>query len=217
MRATLIGATGMIGGQLLQRLLEDPWFDCVRILVRRPFAPEHPKLEKKLVDFNDAESFRLALEDSDVIFSCIGTTQKKVKGDKAAYRAIDFAIPVHAAQYGKDCGCQSFLLVSSVGASARSNNFYLQLKGETEEAVIGSGIPAIHIFRPSLLLGNREEFRFSEKIAAYALPVFSFLIPKKYRPIKSADVATAMLGASKREGTGVFYYEFKEIKELGVG
>lgn len=212
MRATLIGATGLIGNQLLQLLLEDPCFDFVRVLVRRPFLQEHPKLEKKLVDFKDAESFRLALEDSDVIFSCIGTTQKKVKGDKAAYRAIDYAIPVNAARFGKEGGCQSFFLVSSVGANAKSKNFYLQLKGETEEAVIASGIPAIHIFRPSLLLGNREEFRFSEKIAVYVMPVFSFLVPKKYRPIKSADVAKAMLRASKKNEEGVKIYEYKEIK-----
>lgn len=212
MRATLIGATGMIGNQLLQLLLEDSFFDTVRILVRRPYPQEHPKLEKKLVDFNDAESFRLALEDSDVIFSCIGTTQKKVKGDKAAYRAIDYAIPVHAARLGKEGGCQSFLLVSSVGANAGSSNFYLQLKGETEDAVIESGIPRIHIFRPSLLLGNREEFRFSEKIAVYVMPVFSFLVPKKYRPIKSADVAKAMLRASKKNEEGVKIYEYKDIR-----
>jgi uncharacterized protein YbjT (DUF2867 family) len=79
MIATLIGATGLIGSHLLELLLNDEYFDTVRILVRRPFEPDHPKLEKKLVDFSDIESFRLALEDSEVVFCAIGTTQKKVK------------------------------------------------------------------------------------------------------------------------------------------
>lgn len=202
----------MIGGQLLQLLLDDPYFDTVRVLVRRPFPLEHPKLEKKLVNFSDTESLRLALEDSQVLFSAIGTTQKKVKGDKAAYRAIDHDIPVNAARLGKETGVASFLLVSSVGANAQSGNFYLQLKGQTEEGVTSSGIPSIHIFRPSFLLGKREEFRLGEKIALYVMPVFSFLLPKKYRPIRSADVAKAMISAAKEQEHGVFVHEYTEMK-----
>lgn len=106
MRATVIGATGLIGSHLLELLLADDNFDSVRILLRRPFDLTHPKLEKKLVDFSDMENFRLALEDSDVIFCAIGTTQKKVKGDKSAYRKVDFDIAVNAAQLGKLCGCE---------------------------------------------------------------------------------------------------------------
>ena len=123
MRATVIGATGLIGSHLLELLLADDNFDSVRILLRGPFDLTHPKLEKKLVDFSDMESFRLALEDSDVIFCAIGTTQKKVKGDKSAYRKVDFDIAVNSAQLGKLCGCETFVLVSAVGANSQSNNF----------------------------------------------------------------------------------------------
>src|ERR1700693_448276 len=99
--ATLIGATGLIGGELLKLLLDDPYFETVRILVRRPFAPEHPKLEKKLVDFNDADSLLVALDGSDTVFVAVGTTQRKVKGDQQAYRRVDYDIPVNVARYCK--------------------------------------------------------------------------------------------------------------------
>lgn len=174
MTATLIGATGLIGSHLLELLLADDKFGTVRILVRRPFELNHPKLEKKLVDFSDMESYRLALEGSDVIFCAIGTTQKKVKGDKEAYRKVDFDIPVNAARLGKLCGCETFVLVSSVGASSKSNNFYLKLKGEVEDAVNACGITHLHIVRPSLLLGKRKEYRFGERIAQAVMPVISF-------------------------------------------
>lgn len=200
MRATVIGATGLIGSHLLELLLADDNFDSVRILLRRPFDLTHPKLEKKLVDFSDMENFRLALEDSDVIFCAIGTTQKKVKGDKSAYRKVDFDIAVNSAQLGKLCGCETFVLVSAVGANSQSNNFYLKLKGETEEAVKATGIKSIHIVRPSLLLGDRKEFRLGEKMAQWMMPVFSFLIPKKYRPIHAKKVAEMMINAAKITG-----------------
>jgi uncharacterized protein YbjT (DUF2867 family) len=210
--ATLIGATGLIGGHLLQELLNDPYFDKVRILIRRPLEITDPKLEKKLVDFTDVESFKLALENSDVIFCAIGTTQKKVKGDKVAYRKIDFDIPVHTAKFCKETGCEKFILVSSIGANSKSNNFYLKLKGEVEDAVKAVGIKATHIMQPSTLLGARKEFRPGERIAQAVMKLFSFLIPSHYKAIEAKDVAKAMLRVAKKEEDGVFVYTYKEIK-----
>lgn len=204
MRATVIGATGLIGGYLLELLLKDDHFDSVRVLVRRPFVADHPKLEKKLVDFTDAESFRLALEGCDVVFCSIGTTQKKVKGDKEAYRKIDYDITVNAARFSKLNGCETFVFVSSVGASSKSKNFYLKLKGEIEDAVRSVGLKHVHIMRPSLLTGDRKEFRLSEKIAQWVIPVFSFLLPKKYRPVKAKDVAAEMARIAKKQPTLLF-------------
>lgn len=198
MRATVIGATGLIGGYLLELLLKDDHFDSVRILVRRPFESDHPKLEKKLVDFTDAESFRLALEGSDVIFCSIGTTQKKVKGDKETYRKIDFDITVNAARFSKLNGCETFVFVSSVGANSKSKNYYLNLKGEIEDTVKTVGLKHLHIMQPSLLLGDRKESRFGEKIAQWVMPVFSFLIPKKYRHVKARHVAKEMIRMTRK-------------------
>jgi uncharacterized protein YbjT (DUF2867 family) len=212
--ATLIGATGLIGGYLLQDLLNDPYFDIVRILIRRPLDLSHPKLEKKLVDFNDAESFRLALESSDAVFCAIGTTKKKVKGNKVAYRKIDFDIPVHAAKFCKESECNKFILVSSIGANSKSNNFYLKLKGEVEDAVKAIGIKSIHIMQPSTLLGARKEFRLGERIAQAIMKIFAFLIPSRYKAIEAKDVARAMLSAAKKEEEGLFIYDYTKIKRL---
>lgn len=201
MHATIIGSTGLIGSHLLNLLINNPDYATVRILIRRPLEFSHPKLEKKLVDFNDMESFRLALEGTEVIFCCIGTTMKKMKGDKEAYRKIDYGIAVQAAQLGKACGCEKFVLVSAVGADSKSRNFYLKLKGETEEGVQSSGIESVYILRPSLLIGNRKEFRAGEKLAAWLMPLFSFLLPARYRPVKASEVAKAMVNAVKDPDT----------------
>ncbi len=211
MTATLIGATGLIGSHLLPLLLEDDYFDTVRVLVRKPFAVAHSKLEVKLVDFSDTESYRLALEGSDVIFCSIGTTQKKVNGDKAAYRKIDYDIPVQAARLGKLCGCETFVMVSAIAANSKSNNFYIKLKGETEDAVKASGIRSIHIMQPSLLLGHREEYRFGERVAQKIMKPLSFLFPAKWKPVPVNKVAQKMWKVSKENKNGVFSYTYSAI------
>ncbi|MEI9947189.1 MAG: NAD(P)H-binding protein [Chitinophagaceae bacterium] len=212
--ASLIGATGLIGNYLLQELLKDDYFTTVRLLIRRPVALSHPKLEKKLVDFNDAESFKLALEGTTIIFCCIGTTTKKVKGNKELYRKIDFDIPVNTAKFGKETGCETFVFVSSLGANKNSNSFYLKLKGETEEALKSIGLNSLYIMRPSLLLGKRKEFRLGEKLAEVFMVPVSFLLPAKYKPVDGMKVAKAMIVAAKQEKKGIFVYENREIKNF---
>ncbi len=214
MTATLIGATGLIGNYLLEELLQDNYFDTVKILIRRPMEFSHPKLEKHLVDFNDGDSFLVALSNSDVVFCSIGTTQKKVKGDKAAFRKIDYDIAVNAARFSKMVGCETFVLVSSVGANSNSNNFYLKLKGEIEEAVKETELKSIHIMRPSVLLGDRKEKRIGESISKNIMSALSFLVPSKYKPIQGRTVAKAMKNVSKENKQGFFIYEYKEIKTL---
>lgn len=212
--AAIIGATGLTGQHLKQLLLEDKYFDIIRLIVRRPLPKTNPRIEVKLVDFNDSESVKLALEEVHTIFCCIGTTQKKVKGDKTLYRKIDFDIPVHAARLGKENGCEQFIHMSSVGANSSSGNFYLKLKGEVEEALKASGINSIHIMRPSILLGKRQEFRLGERIGQTVATILSFLIPTKYKPIQSKTVAKAMLNAAKIDKPGFYIYEYKELMRL---
>ena len=209
--ATLIGATGLIGCYLLQLLLEDPYFETIRILIRRPLDLQHPKLEKKIVDFNDADSLLVAIDNSEVVFCTVGTTQRKVKGNKNAYRKVDYDIPVKTARFCKLTGCEKFILVSSVGASSKSSNFYLNLKGEVEDAIESAGINSVHIIRPSILLGKRGEFRQGEKIGKFFMNIISFLIPSKYKPIHAKDVANKMLKVSKKNEQGIFIYEHNEI------
>jgi uncharacterized protein YbjT (DUF2867 family) len=215
MTATLIGVTGLTGGYLLEELLRDEYYKTVRVLVRRPLDISHAKLEKKLVDFNDEESFRLALEESDVVFCAIGTTQKKVKGDKAAYRKVDYDIPVNAARLCKMTGCSTFVLVSSAGANSKGVNFYAKLKGEVEDAVRSVGLISVHIMRPSMLLGDRKEFRLGEKIGKVMMTALSFLIPAKYKAVHARKVALAMLAASKKKEEGFFIHDNIEIRKSG--
>jgi uncharacterized protein YbjT (DUF2867 family) len=212
--ATIIGVTGLIGNYLYELLKQDENFDIIRLIVRRPFQHTDIKTEVKLVDFSDAESFQLALEGSDVVFCAIGTTQKKVKGDKTAYRKVDYDIAVNAARFCKMTGCSTFILVSSVGANSKSNNFYLKLKGEVEDAIKAVGLRSVHIMRPSMLIGDRKEFRFGEKIGTPVMKAISFLLPSKYKPVHGRDVAKAMMIVSKKNEEGFFVYEYAAIINL---
>src|SRR5512133_705975 len=200
--ATIIGATGLIGNQLVELLGKDDYFRKIRVVVRRQVSFIDPDIDVRIIDFNDNEAFRSALEGSSAVFCAVGTTQKKVKGDKTAYRKVDYEIPVHAAQLTSETGCQCFLLVSSVGANSKSNNFYLRLKGEVEDALRDIRITSINIFRPSMLLGDRQEFRAGEMLGkALAVPL-SFLFPADYRPVHGLTVAKAMITASKKSIPG---------------
>lgn len=172
-----------------------------------------PSWRKKIVDFNDSDSLLVALSNSDVVICSIGTTQRKVKGDKEAYRKIDFDIPVKLARLSKMTGCEKFILVSSIGADVKNSRFYLQLKGEVEDAVKEIGLRSLHIMRPSLLLGDRKEFRLGEDFGKIFMIAFSSLIPSKYKAIQAKDVARAMVAIAKKSEEGVFVYEYKEIQE----
>jgi len=217
--AVIIGATGMIGTYLQELLLKDDYFSTVRIVVRRPLPKTDPKMEVKLVDFADAESLKLALEESDAVFCCIGTTQKNVKGDKELYRKIDFDIPVKTARFAKEAGCEKIIIVSSVGADSRSKTFYLKLKGEVEDALQHAGLRAVHIMQPSMLLGDRKEHRSGEKILQSSMKFISGLLGgslRKYKAIHGRTVAAAMLNAAKKEDPGFFRYTYDKIKELSA-
>jgi uncharacterized protein YbjT (DUF2867 family) len=217
--ATIIGATGMIGNYLLQAALQDNYFSTARIVVRRPVKKTDPKMEVKLVDFNDVESLKLALEGSDTVFCCIGTTQKNVKGDKELYRKIDFDIPLKAASLAKEIGCEKFVIVSSVGADSRSKTFYLKLKGELEEAVQSVGLNSVHIMQPSMLLGDRKERRAGERLLQGSMKLIMSLFfgrLEKYKAIHGADVAAAMLNAAKKNEKGFFRYTYQGIKSLAA-
>src|SRR5215831_8059903 len=110
--ATIIGATGLIGGELLKLILNDDYYTMVKILIRRPIDFTHPKLKKELVSFDDNDSLLMAIDNSDAIFCTVGTTQKKVKGDKVAYRKVDYDIPTRMARFCKMIRCNVFVLVS---------------------------------------------------------------------------------------------------------
>lgn len=211
MTVTLIGATGLIGGYILEFLQQDAAIEKIKVLVRRPVSFNGPKVEVIIVDFSRPDLWKQAIAGSDAVFCAIGTTQQKVKGDKSAYRKVDYDIPVAAAQACAAEGCPQFLLVSSVGADAASRNFYVKLKGEVEDAVMQKGILSVSIFRPSMLLGERTEFRLGEKIAQVLMPAVAFLIPSKYKPITAKVVAAAMVATAKQPLSGTHVYHYREM------
>jgi uncharacterized protein YbjT (DUF2867 family) len=187
------------------------------VLVRKPFTIHHPRLEVQQVIFNDINDFKNKLGVGDCIFCCIGTTQQKVKGDRTAYRKVDYDIPVNASQIGFEHGFTKYLLVSSVGANSSSKNFYLKLKGEVEDAITKIPFESIHIFQPSILLGKRNEFRLGEFLGKVVMQGLSFLLTgslKKYRGIQAIDVARAMIAAAKKEQVGIKRYQYKEMIDL---
>ena len=212
--AVVLGATGLVGRHLVQELLENEFFSKVRILVRRTISIQHPKADIQMVNFKDEKDIAAKLDIGDVIFCCVGTTRKKVKGNKTAYRQVDYDIPIITARLGVQHGFSQYFLVSAVGANPLSANFYLQLKGCVEEDVAAFPFEAIHIFRPSVLLGKREEFRPGERIGAAFMKTFSFLLNgswRKYKPIHAAQVAHAMVTIANAGIPGVHVHEYDNM------
>lgn len=215
--ALVIGATGLIGHLVVQELVKDNSIQLVRLLVRTPFAFNHQKLDVQVVNFDSIDEVTRKAGKGDMIFCCIGTTRKKVKGDKTEYRKIDHDIPYNVAWAGQLNGYPKFLLVSAVGANPVSDNFYLQLKGSAEEDISSLAFDSIHIFRPSLLLGKRKEFRTGEIFAKGLMQALSFIFRgplSKYRAIQATTVAKAMIAAAKKEIRGVHVYHFDEMADL---
>ena len=210
----LIGATGLIGSHLLELLKNDDAFTKLRVLVRRPVTFNHPKIEVIQLDFADAAAFKSAITGCDTVFSAVGTTQKKVKGDKVAYRKVDHDIAVNAARFCSETGGKHFLLVSSVGANANGGNFYLKLKGEVDDKVQTFGIPSVSIFRPSMLLGKRGESRPAEAIAQAISKPLSLLFPSNYKPIEAGNVAKAMVEVAKRDVPGARIFHYADMMAL---
>ncbi len=214
--ATVIGASGLIGSLLLEQLVNDKNYTSIQILTRRTIPVNHSKIKLIIVDFNDKKAVSKALEGTDAVFCAIGTTQKKVKGDMTAYKKVDLDLPIRIAQIVADLKIPKFMLVSSVGANSKSNNFYLKVKGEVEAFTKQLPIQQVGIFQPSLLLGNRKEFRLGERIAQVVMPLFNFLMPDKYKAIDASDVAKAMLGFAITDQQGHFTFQYTQMKELSA-
>ena len=212
--ATVIGATGLIGSHLVELLTGDDHFKGIRIIARRMPDTVHHGAEVRVIDFEDPVAFRSAVEGSDALFCAVGTTRKKVNGDMDAYRKVDHDIPVNAARHCHETGCGRYLMVSSVGASPKTSNFYLKFKGEAEDAIAAIGIPSVSVFRPSMLMGKRDESRPAEEIAKLLAAPLSFLFPAKYRPVRGLDVARAMVAAAKKDEKGFRVYHYYEMMGL---
>lgn len=204
-----------MGGHCLELLLEDDAYLRVVSLGRRETGRQHPKLEEHLIDFERLKDSSHLFRGDD-LFCCLGTTIKKA-GSQAAFRQVDFTYPVEAARIASENGTAQFLLVSAIGADSGSRIFYNRTKGEVEEAVAKFPFRGVQIFRPSLLLGERREFRAGERMAEKAMKLFSFLLAgplKKYRPVPARDVAAAMIRVATQNPAGVNHFDSDRISGI---
>lgn len=214
--ALLLGATGLVGGHCLDLLLNDPAYGKVSTLGRRPLSREHQKLEHHVIDFERLPDFASVMNAQDV-FCGLGTTIKKA-GSKENFRRVDFTYQYEVARLASEQRAEHLLLVSSLGADARSSIFYNRVKGELEDAVSKLAFNGVSIFRPSLLLGERTEFRLGESVAELPMRYVSFLMVgplRKYRPVHAHAVAAAMIKIAKEHLTGVNIFESDRIRAMG--
>ena len=213
-QVTLFGATGLIGSYLLEFLLKDSETHLINVVGRNPFHLQHDKINNIVIDFQDLSSISDSITGSEVVFVSIGTTMSKVNRDKQKYKSVDFDIIFNVANACKQKNINQLIYVSSLGANSNSSNFYLRLKGEIEEAVAELNLTSTSVFRPSVLLGKRNESRPGEKLLQFAMPLLKFMIPSNSKAIKAKDVAKSMFNTSKNFKSGVRIYHYNEIKEL---
>ncbi|MBU6123039.1 NAD-dependent epimerase/dehydratase family protein [Hymenobacter siberiensis] len=202
--ALLAGATGLIGSQLLPLLLASDRYTKVIVVGRKAVPTIHPKLVQVVTELDKLDEARLKLIADDV-YCCLGTTMKQA-GSKEAFFKVDFLYVVQLAALAASNFAAQFMVVSSMGADAESSIYYSRVKGEMEAAVRQTPFRAIHIFRPSLLLGERAQPRLGERLGAIVLRLVSPLLRGpllKYRPVAGATVAAAMLHAAEDDGGGV--------------
>ena len=169
----------------------------------------------RVLDFERLDPFD-SLERADDVFCCLGTTIDKA-GSRAEFRKVDFDYVVRAGKFAKKAGAAQFLVVSALGANPESALFYNRIKGETEAALRALGLPALHVFRPSLLLGKRDEVRVGERLATLPLRAVGPLMLgplRRYRAIDANVVARVMLCVAERELSGMHIYESERIVEL---
>ncbi|PYO94937.1 MAG: oxidoreductase [Gemmatimonadetes bacterium] len=208
--ALVAGATGLIGNYVLQLLLADDTWARVVTVGRRLTPNTHEKLEQRVLDLGELEAVS-DLPHTDDVFCCLGTTIKRA-GSQPAFRRVDHAFVVGLGRAGLRAGASQFLLISAIGADPASRVFYSRVKGETENAIGRLHYKSTQIFRPSLLLGKRQEFRIGERIAMRAAPLFSLALIgrlRRYRPIEAETVARAMVNLAREAplGPNVFEYD----------
>ncbi len=215
--ALVFGASGLIGGHVTQFLLLHPAYATVIVFVRKPLKLDHPKLVQHIVNFDQPESFKHLVKGDD-LFCCLGTTMA-IAGSKDAFYKVDFTYPFQAAQMASANGVSQYLLVSSVGADPDSRFFYSRVKGELEVALRTMGFWSLHIFQPSVLLGERNENRFGEQLAGKIGRVFDRLtggLLTKYRPIEADVVAKAMVSAAQGLKSGEHIYPSHWLQGLAA-
>lgn len=219
--AVVIGSTGLIGKILTQKLAHSGGWSNVLAITRKPVNWSHPKIRSLTFDFRNWNDLDLQIKSfagqTGLDFFCtLGTTISKA-GSKEKFKEIDYKAVVEFALSAKRCKAEQLFIVSAAGADINSSVFYNQVKGQMEAAVLSEFSKSIYFLRPSLLLGNREEFRLGERLAVLAAPIYSSLLVgslKKYRPIQALDVAEAMIAVASKKLSSEQIIENDQILKL---
>ena len=211
--ALIAGASGLVGSHLLSLLLDSEDFSKVYAIVRKPLGVGHPKLEERIIDFDQIEQMTFPTP-IDIVFCTLGTTRGKAKSAEN-FKKVDLHYIVALGKWSAEHHAKKFLVISAMGANSNSKSLYMQTKGEMETQVQSFNISHIAIFRPSLLVGPRKERRIGEWIAGHVtLPIFGLFLPKKYRRVQTWKVAKAMFKIAQSEHSGIEIIQSDKIHEL---
>lgn len=207
--ALIAGASGLVGGECLRRLLATDAYTRVTVVTRRSLgaAAKHPTVREIVVDLARLDSVKAELR-ADHVFCALGTTIRKA-GSREKFRLVDFEYPRRLAQLALANGARHFSLVSAVGASSHSGVFYSRVKGELEDALRAMGWPSLCLLRPSVIAGDRKESRPLERLSEMVLKFG----PATYRPVAADRIAAAMVATALRESAGVTILESREIPQ----
>ena len=210
-KAIVLGATGMVGTQLIQILIEDEEYSEIVSLVRRESGIRNPKLKEHIINFDEPDKWR-SFVNGDILFSALGTTIGQAKTKTAQYK-VDVTYQFTVAQIAAQNSVSHYVLISAAGANPKSNNFYLKMKGELEKSIQTLPFDLINILRPGLLAGNRIHNRPTEKISYFMLNALNKLgLFIRYRPIQARIVAKAMIMVCKQKKSST--YTLEEIFKL---
>ena len=214
--ALIFGSSGLVGSHLLDLITQDNNYSKIKLYVRSEPKKVNSKFEIIKEDFNKLEDYKDSINGDDCFF-CIGTTRKNTP-DKNEYIKVEYNLPVSVAKIAKLNSVNNFIYISSLGANPNATSLYLKNKGKAEEKLVKLNFTNLSILRPSILVGNRKESRFGEKIGIFAMKTFSPLFfgnMKKYKPINVENVAKSMLQvAQKHYQKNIF--ESDEIVRIGT-
>ena len=195
--AIILGATGLTGGILLKKLLEDERYSLIKVFSRRRLGFSHPRLEEHVLDLFELDKAKAEFT-GDEVYCCVGTTKAKTS-NLEVYRKVDYGIPVAAAKLAKQNSIDTFLVISALGVDPDSRFFYNRIKGEMERDVLKAGLPNTHIFQPSLISGDRKEKRTFETVFKQLMKLGNHLLVgplEKFRSIHPAAIADAMIAVA---------------------
>jgi uncharacterized protein YbjT (DUF2867 family) len=211
LKAVIAGATGLVGGHLVSNLLKQEDTESILVVGRRSYESEDPRVRNVTTDFNELSA--LEFPDQAAWFCCLGTTIKKA-GSREKFRKVDRDMVVAFAQEAFASQAESFHMVSAAGASRSSVFFYSRVKGETEEELMSLGLNATYIYQPSMILGDRKEYRLGEEIGKKLMALMKPVLVgglKKYRGVQANDISLSMLRSAKHPDKGVHFSTYDMI------